>query len=148
MIIIAHRGNIDGINKNTENDPFYIDRAINKGYFVEIDLWFVDNQLYLGHNNPQYPIDIDWIIERKQNLIIHEKNIDCCLCKDLLLTNRVTHNIDDYAITSTHIGWTTKKELLNENTIWVINEKKEDLTGLKLLGICTDYANYYNTLSK
>ena len=33
-IYIAHRGNTDGPNPNRENDPTYIDEAINAGFNV------------------------------------------------------------------------------------------------------------------
>ena len=38
MILIAHRGNIDGPNPEMENNPQYIDKAIDSGYNVEIDV--------------------------------------------------------------------------------------------------------------
>ena len=47
MKLIAHRGNIDGPNVNEENKPEYILQAIEKGYFVEIDLWYKDNTCLL-----------------------------------------------------------------------------------------------------
>jgi hypothetical protein len=146
MIIIAHRGNTDGPNPKRENEPFYIDLAIDKGFVAEIDVWYIENTLYLGHDKPEHVVEPYWITERREKLIIHQKNIECCLCPALIATNRFTHNIDDYAMTSFNVGWTTKKELVNENTIWVINERKEELDNIQLLGICTDYANYYHTL--
>ena len=42
MVLISHRGNLEGKNIELENDPTYIDSAIEKGFDVEIDLW-VDN---------------------------------------------------------------------------------------------------------
>ena len=38
MILIAHRGNVSGPNPEMENNPLYIDRALEKGYDVEIDI--------------------------------------------------------------------------------------------------------------
>jgi hypothetical protein len=148
MIIIAHRGNLDGSNPKQENEPFYIDTAINKNFVCEVDVWYINGELFLGHDKPQYIVDSQWITERKNNIIIHQKNIECCLCPALVASNRFTHNTDDYAMTSFNVGWTVRKELLNENTIWVINNKKEYLKNLNLLGICTDYANYYRTLQE
>ena len=37
MILISHRGNIDGKIVERENHPEYIDEAIALGYDVEID---------------------------------------------------------------------------------------------------------------
>ena len=56
MIYIAHRGNINGKFESYENEPNYIDRAIELGYDVEIDLWWVDGRTYLGHDEPQYEV--------------------------------------------------------------------------------------------
>ena len=47
MILIAHRGNMDGPNPPQENDPSYILHTLECGFHVEIDLWIKDNILYL-----------------------------------------------------------------------------------------------------
>ena len=56
MILISHRGNVDGPNPEKENHPSYIDMTIKAGYNVEIDVWYIDNNWYLGHDAPQYII--------------------------------------------------------------------------------------------
>jgi hypothetical protein len=48
MILIAHRGNLNGPNPEHENKPEYLLNAINKGYNVETDLWLIDKKLYLA----------------------------------------------------------------------------------------------------
>ena len=40
MILISHRGNIDGVNKLKENKINYINEAIKNGFDVEIDVWY------------------------------------------------------------------------------------------------------------
>ena len=37
MILISHRGNINGPNIDKENKPSYISAAIDKGYDCEVD---------------------------------------------------------------------------------------------------------------
>ena len=54
--LISHRGNLNGPQPNKENSPDYINEAIESGYNVEIDIWFIHNKWYLGHNNPTYEI--------------------------------------------------------------------------------------------
>ena len=56
MKLIAHRGNIFGPNLDRENNPDYILEALDYGCDVEIDLWVKDNDLFLGHSSPEYPI--------------------------------------------------------------------------------------------
>jgi hypothetical protein len=52
MKLIAHRGNINGSNPEKENHPDYINEAIKLGHNVEIDVWFINNKFYLGHDDP------------------------------------------------------------------------------------------------
>lgn len=61
MILISHRGNIDGKKPHLENQPDYIDEAIALGYDVEIDVWLIDGVLFLGHDAPQYEISDVWL---------------------------------------------------------------------------------------
>jgi glycerophosphoryl diester phosphodiesterase len=44
MKLIAHRGNTEGPNPLEENKPEYIEEAIENGFDVEIDIWFVHKQ--------------------------------------------------------------------------------------------------------
>ena len=41
MKFISHRGNINGKNESMENHPLAIQTALNAGFDVEIDVWFV-----------------------------------------------------------------------------------------------------------
>jgi len=54
MKIISHRGNVRGPIKDKENRPSYIDCALGNGYDVEIDLRVIGDELWLGHDEPQY----------------------------------------------------------------------------------------------
>ena len=40
MILISHRGNIEGKQPKLENKPEYISKALELGYNVEIDIWY------------------------------------------------------------------------------------------------------------
>ena len=42
MILISHRGNIDGKIVERENHPDYIDKAISEEFDVEIDVWMIE----------------------------------------------------------------------------------------------------------
>jgi hypothetical protein len=76
MKIISHRGNICGPVSNKENRPSYIDCAIGNGYDVEIDIRSINGELWLGHDEPQYKIDHNWINKRRHYLWIHCKNLE------------------------------------------------------------------------
>ena len=70
MKLISHRGNINYKIAEKENNPSYISNALNLNYDVEIDVWLIENIIYLGHDKPQYIIDISWLIERKSKIWI------------------------------------------------------------------------------
>ena len=56
MKLISHRGNVDGKYPQYENLPEYVDKALDLGYDVEVDLWIDNDGYYLGHDEPTYPI--------------------------------------------------------------------------------------------
>jgi aryl-phospho-beta-D-glucosidase BglC (GH1 family) len=70
MILISHRGNLNGPNPERENSPKYIDEAIEAGYDVEIDIWLNDGILYLGHDSIQYETSLQWLKNRKDKLLM------------------------------------------------------------------------------
>jgi len=65
MIYISHRGNLNGPNHIDENKPEYLLTAIKNGFHVETDLWLIDDSLYLGHDNAEYKIEIDFLLKIK-----------------------------------------------------------------------------------
>ncbi len=66
---ICHRGNINGPVKEMENNfGVLIQRSI-KGMDVEIDVWYHDGSLWLGHDKPDYRITLDWLASCKRRLI-------------------------------------------------------------------------------
>ena len=56
MILISHRGNLDGPTPKEENRIEYIENALGEGYQVEVDVWWWDG-FYLGHDEPEYLMD-------------------------------------------------------------------------------------------
>ena len=56
MILIAHRGNLNG-KTNRENQPEYIQEALVQDFDVEIDVWYIEDEFWLGHDIPQYKIE-------------------------------------------------------------------------------------------
>ena len=46
MILISHRGNLSGINKESENNPNYIKKAMDSGFDVEVDIWFKKGEFF------------------------------------------------------------------------------------------------------
>jgi hypothetical protein len=145
MILISHRGNINGRLESYENEPSYIDLAIKKGFEVEVDIWFIENNLWLGHDKPQYAIDLKWIQERNSILWIHCKNIDALIyLKDSEFPlNYFWHQEDDVTITSLGYFWTYPGKKLTKNSIAVMPETKDFEDIHKSYGVCSDYVLKY-----
>ena len=144
MIYIAHRGNLFGPNPKEENSLKYVDEAILLGYNVEIDLRCINEVLYLGHDEPQYEIDLDWLYARKQFLWIH--------CKDIFAMNIMNdsdidynyfwHENDTVTLTSKKYIWAFPGKQPILNSIAVMPEIYNDDISF-CLGICSDYVSKY-----
>lgn len=158
MILISHRGNIDGPNPNFENSPEYLLDAIHAGYDVELDMWIVDNHLYLGHDSPQYLCDDfeDMFFTFQHNLWIHCKNFEALThfsCHPfisskttLVLHNAFWHQEDDFTLTSHRYIWTYPNNSLplTNVSIAVMPERTSNNWDLsKAAGICSDYIKEY-----
>ena len=147
MILISHRGNINGKIIERENQPEYIDEAISLGYDVEIDIWGIDGELFLGHDDPQYPTDFDWLKERSSNLWIHCKNIDALLYftdidYSLELFNYFWHETDTVTLTSENWIWAFPGKQPINGSIAVMPEIYNDDIS-EAAGICSDYIEKY-----
>jgi hypothetical protein len=144
MILIAHRGNTNGPMKSWENEPTYIDLAISNGFNVEVDVWCTDGLLYLGHDNPQYGVDIRWFIDRLSKLWIHCKNIDAIIyfqnCEYEF--NYFWHETDTIALTSANHIWAYPGKQPISKSIAVMPEINNDDLSL-CIGVCSDYIAKY-----
>jgi len=150
MILISHRGNIDGPRLNLENTPDYIRSAIGAGYLVEVDLWITeDGGMYLGHDSAEHKININFLTEVAGDVYIHAKNYEAFrwLC---------THNVfkffwhikEEFTLTSDGKAWCYPSEKaipFGINLLPEMNDlKPKDLEGC--LGICSDYISQYRDL--
>lgn len=134
MLIISHRGNLNGKNPKMENHPDYIKNAIKSGYAVEIDIWYENNKFILGHDFPQYVIDLDFLIN--DQLWCHAKNTDAL---HNLLKNKLHcfwHENDKFTLTSRGIPWCYPNNWI-DNGITVIKENQYNIPN-NILGVCVD----------
>lgn len=143
MKYIAHRGLLKGPNKDLENHPQQIETALNLGFDVEVDLWVVNNKLYLGHDDPQYRICYSWLEDNR--LWVHAKNTEAL---DYLVVNNITenyfwHDRDRYTLTSSGYVWANIGEPLTRKSVMVMPEivdpKLENTINIICFGICSDY---------
>ena len=144
MILISHRGNLNGPNPQRENSIQYIQEALDKGFDVEIDVWSKNGVFYLGHDTYQYEVDLHWLEERIDNLWIHCKNIDVLVYFNTLnqLFNYFWHEEDKATLTSHSHMWVYPGYQPIFNSIAVMPERNNDnLSSCK--GICSDYIQNY-----
>lgn len=144
MIKISHRGNINGKFESYENEPNYIDLAISKGYDVEVDVWFIDNILWLGHDNPQYGVDFRWFRDRLSKLWIHCKDINSVIYfKECGYDfNYFWHQEDHITLTSLNFIWAYPGKQPIKYSISVLPEINNEDTSL-CLGVCSDFIENY-----
>lgn len=143
MILIAHRGNINGANYDFENNPNYIDTAIQKGFDVEVDVRVVNNEIFLGHDDLNFKINPVFLLERKQRLWVHCKNRDAISMAIKLGLNFFWHQEDDYTLTSYGYVWAYPglENIPDSKTILVMPEKHWNLISIKnftAYGVCSD----------
>jgi len=164
MIIIAHRGNINGPNTAVggENTVAAIKHALAEGYDVEIDVLDIDDNgiFYLGHDVVDEMIDYHsgfnrWIFQSRR-IILHGKTFRAAtkllkMKQNYQIYNDFFfHNTDKFALTD--IGWLwmypNPMEIFDPtlpiiDVLPEIYEKRYYKDSLPL-GICTDFPELYN----
>lgn len=150
MKFIAHRGNLTGPNPIRENSIDYIEEAISEGFDVEIDLRVEDNKCYLGHDDPQYFVTLEWLRKYKDVLWIHCKNLEALekLSSSAVEFNYFWHETDCYTLTSKGVGWVYPGKKPYLNSVIVMPETVDlcDEYINQVYGICTDKVIYYKDL--
>lgn len=142
MILISHRGNINGKIEEAENRPDYIDDTIKMGYDVEIDMWWVDGRTYLGHDEPQYEVDDNWLNKRIDRLWIHCKNIELLNWIRSTSLHYFWHENDTITLTSKNYIWAYPGKQSIIGSIAVMPEIYNDNIS-QCLGVCSDYIQNY-----
>lgn len=153
MLIIAHRGLLDGPDSTLENTPESFQHCRELGYDVEIDLRYINNEWWLGHDDAQYRVSYEFLqdIDRRNYLDqhhawIHAKNIDALyeLKRRHWEGHVFWHQNDDVVITTSGYLWTYPGKQLTPLSICVMPECTDQLNHLehlKCFGVCSDYVN-------
>jgi len=153
MIIIAHRGLLDGPNDQLQNKPGQVETALAEGFDAEIDVWYQDGRYFLGHDTPDYEVDWNWLTQ--PNLWIHCKNLPCFfdMRNRTVIHNYFWHESDAVVLTSRSNIWTYfgKPESESSDSICVMPEVTYSWTEIEQLvktnrwmGYCTDYPRQIN----
>ena len=148
MILISHRGNLQGRNIQLENNPQYIEDARKAGFYVEIDLWVINDMLYLGHDEPQYLIDSQFI--NNKFYFVHCKNHEALLYmnKNSWSCDYFWHEEDHYTLTSKNKIWAHPKASILPESICVVINEDEPTKYSNCLGVCSDYIGKFKNETK
>ena len=140
MYLISHRGNINGIQVDKENNPEYIYDAINKGFDVEIDVRYENDKFFLGHDFSQFEISKEFLLNKK--IWCHAKTNEALSALQEIKAHFFWHEEDDYTITSKGYIWTYPGKKLLSESICVLPEKAK-YKEINCLGICSDFIERY-----
>lgn len=141
MIIISHRGNLDGPRPELENREETIISTISEGFDCEIDVWKINDLLYLGHDGPDRETSLAFLTKYRPSLWIHCKNLEALLAlKDIF--NCFFHDKDVYTLTSKGFIWGNINSPTTENVICVMPPGNPGVC----LGVCTDFPRRMKSL--
>lgn len=145
MLWISHRGNVHGPEPERENHPSYINLALEEGFDVEVDVWDVNGNLYLGHDEPICLLPSDYLLNNR--FWFHAKNVEALMfLKKLHRVKYFWHQTDDYTLTSNGKIWTYPGKKLVDGAVAVVPEVAYDGDLWNCHAICTDYIYRYKGL--
>ena len=136
MIFISHRGNLNGPDIKQENKPDYIQKALSKGFDVEVDVRIYKNKFFLGHDKPQYEVKSNFLLNKK--IWCHAKNVYAFKKLKSIGAIYFWHQNDDYTLTSKNYFWTYPGKKLIDDSICVLPELA-NYNKINCKGICSDY---------
>jgi hypothetical protein len=124
-----------------ENNPKYIDKALKVGYNVEVDVRSVAGKCYLGHDNPEYEVGWDYLLNSK--FWCHAKNIEALEIMLDMCIHCFWHQNDDITLTSKAFIWTYPGRRLTSKSICVLPEVLGGVRFNEAAGVCSDYISDY-----
>jgi hypothetical protein len=143
MKIIAHRGNVEGVNTPYENTIDYLKYAFSIGFDIECDLIGYNGILYFGHDEPLQVADLNFL--QQPGVWAHAKNTSAIELLSTMRTHYFWHENDAATVTSQGYIWCYPKHYVNsKKAVWLDvfgNTLPKDLSNI--YGICTDNAKTY-----
>lgn len=141
MRLIAHRGLMKGPDPNIENSKLLITSALAHGFDAEVDVWYLRDGWYLGHDMPTYQTDIEYLSQN--GLWIHAKNLEALYELSKTKLNYFWHQEDDFTLTSHGYIWTYPNKRLTDHSVCVMpnwhDGELRSARDAKCFGICSDY---------
>lgn len=142
MILIAHRGNTNGVDAEKENTVAYIQTALDQGYDCEIDICRYDGEkFYLGHDEPQEAVSTEFLRDNK--LWCHAKDYRALQAMIRLNIHCFWHQDDRYTVTSQGWIWAYPGQRGGDHTIAVHPEQLTPHEVQQFSGVCSDYVEKF-----
>lgn len=143
MIIISHRGNLNGPNPDRENDPAYILEAIGAGFEVEADIWEICGIFMLGHDKPSRISSVSIDENMRKKILFHAKNIYAAVAISQTTNwHFFCHQGDPFVLTSKGYIWQhdlslplTYRSIIPLITMEAIKAHRN----FNVHAVCTDY---------
>ena len=148
MEIISHRGNLTGPSPELENTVASVEMAANF-FKVEIDIRKLNGEYFLGHDEPERKVSLQWLNYYRDKLFLHCKNADAYECDRLQDFHRFMHENEDTVTCSRGnvLKHPNFKPLPNSYNMMPENSEQETLqTVLKSSAVCTDYPLFFQSL--
>ena len=145
---ISHRGNLYEKDLNRENKIESIFEVISMGYDCEVDLRYIDEKIFLGHDSPNQEIEISIISEIKESIWIHCKNLamlNYFVSLEDADINYFWHQNDDFTLTSKNYIWTYPGKDISKNSVIVDLNHKYKIKD-EIFGLCSDNIHYAKDL--
>lgn len=139
MKLIAHRGNTKGPSGDLENSPQLIERAVKLGYDVEVDVWYIDETFWLGHDKPTFQMGSYWLYHPK--LWRHAKNLPALRKMLDAKVHCFWHENDERTLTSHGYVWTYTGKEYDDHSV-IVNVGPIDGEIPNVYGICSDYVEF------
>lgn len=112
---------------------------MNLGFEVEIDLWYTDNKLSLGHDSPTYTITEDFLTDK---MWIHCKNYEAVEYMSGTNLNWFWHDLDKMTLTSQGKIWCFPDVYIDGGITVQLGKPRR--INKNILGVCTDYPLEWN----
>jgi hypothetical protein len=138
MIVISHRGNLEGKNVEVENTPKQIDLVLSKGIQVEIDIRWSVGKWYVGHDYGSHIVSDQYLLDRKEMLWCHAKNIAALERMLGIGLHCFWHQDDYYTLTSKGIVWAYPNYYADKGVLVMPDKDFLDSITNPIYGICVD----------
>ena len=137
MKVISHRGNLYG-KSEVENNPLQVKVCLERNIECEIDVRWVNDEWFLGHDTAEYNIPQRFLIDNKDMLWCHAKNVEALEKMMELNLHCFWHQSDQYTITSRGVVWAYPEQYTSRGVLVLPSKSFIDKHINNVYGICVD----------